>query len=125
MGLWDSMPYVNFHEMNLDWVLLAIENLNERLEKVEDQDNETVKKLREDVDKLQEWVAGFDYENLEKTVREMVAGNLVTGVYFGLTDSGYFAAYVPKAWAEILFKTTGLDFETELQKEYGHIVVLY
>ena len=52
-------------------------------------------------------------------------GELATSVFFGITDSGYWVAYIPESWRDIIFNTTGLDITLELQPEYGHLVLSY
>lgn len=52
-----------------------------------------------------------------------IVGDMAKTVWFGLTDAGYFVAYIPESWDEVTFKTTGLDYTTELQPEYGHLVL--
>lgn len=47
----------------------------------------------------------------------------VHNVWFGLTDSGYFVAYIPDSWSEITFQTTGYDTDVDLQPEYGHLIL--
>lgn len=47
----------------------------------------------------------------------------VHNVWFGLTDSGYFVAYIPDSWSEITFQTTGYDTDIDLQPEYGHLIL--
>lgn len=42
-------------------------------------------------------------------------------VFFGLTDDGYFCAYVPESWSEIQFDT-GAIYGTE---EYGRLILRY
>lgn len=54
-----------------------------------------------------------------------VISAIIKNVWFGLTDSGYFVAYVPESWSDIIFKTTGLDIDLELMPEYGHLVLQY
>lgn len=65
---------------------------------------------------LQKWI--------EKNLLDIV-GELVNMVFFGLTDSGYFVAYIPESWDDIIFNTTGVDINLELQPEYGHLVLSY
>lgn len=36
MGLFNHFPYVNFHELNLDWLLKETKSLQERVQKIED-----------------------------------------------------------------------------------------
>ena len=82
-------------------------------------------KVKADLAVVQEWIDKFDYEPLLKTVEEMVNKYITAGVYFGLTDDGYFKAMIPEAWDKIYFRTTGYDYNTPLQPEYGHLVLEY
>lgn len=52
-----------------------------------------------------------------------IVGDMSKTVWFGLTDSGYFVAYIPDSWDEVTFKTTGYDYTTELQTDFGHLVL--
>ena len=54
-----------------------------------------------------------------------IVGDMIKMVFFGLTDSGYFVAYIPESWKDIIFKTTGLDIDLAIQPEYGHLVLIY
>ena len=54
-----------------------------------------------------------------------IVGDMMKMVFFGLTDSGYFVAYIPESWEDIEFFTTGWDFTTDLMPEYGHLVLGY
>ena len=54
-----------------------------------------------------------------------IIGELATSVFFGLSDTGYWMAYIPESWHDIVFNTTGLDITLELQPEYGHLVLSY
>ena len=36
MGLFEQFPYANFHELNLDWILKKIKELNEKVDSIED-----------------------------------------------------------------------------------------
>ena len=86
---------------------------------------ENIQQLRSELTTVQEWIDSFNYEPLLKTVEEMVQKYLTAGVYFGLTDDGYFCAYIPKSWQNVKFNTTGLDINVPLQPEYGHLVLSY
>lgn len=54
-----------------------------------------------------------------------IVGDMMKMVFFGLTDSGYFVAYIPESWDDIQFFTTGYDFTTDLMPEFGHLVLGY
>lgn len=36
MGLFEQFPYANFHELNLDWILAKIKELDEKVDNIED-----------------------------------------------------------------------------------------
>lgn len=52
-------------------------------------------------------------------------GELATSVFFGLSDTGYWMAYIPESWHDIIFNTTGLDITLAMQPEFGHLVLSY
>ena len=57
-------------------------------------------------------------------IYQLVA-NALKHVFFGLTLSGYFVAYIPESWDDITFETTGYDVELDAMPEYGHLVLSY
>ena len=50
-------------------------------------------------------------------------GDMIKTVWFGLTDDGYFVAYIPESWQDVTFRTTDYDMTTELMPEFGHLVL--
>ena len=93
-----------------------------------DSDKEIVDNLDElkaDMAQVQEWIDSFNYEPLLQTVAKMVQTYITAGVYFGLTDDGYFVAYIPESWSDIHFNTTGYDINLPIQPEFGHLVLSY
>lgn len=80
--------------------------------------------LKADMQTVQEWIDSFSYEPLLETVKEMVQKYLTGGVYFGLTDNGYFVAYIPDTWDDIQFGTSGLD-DFPQGVDYGHLTLSY
>lgn len=55
--------------------------------------------------------------------RDLV-GELVKMVFFGITDDGYFVAYIPEYWDEIIFNTTGYDINLP-DFDFGHLVLSF
>lgn len=125
-------PYSDFHELNADWLISAY------------------KELVAEVDDLDSWKATHEaeYEELKTFMDNINAGNftpsmyeamiswlennaidivgeMVKHVYFGLNDLGYFVVTIPEQWADLVFKTTGFDYNTPLQPEFGHLCILY
>lgn len=98
------------------------------INKLIDTDNdiiENVEALQNEMNTVQSWIDSFDYEPLLELVKSMINDYIKVGVYFGITDSGYFCAYITDAWDNIKFNTTGLDINIPLQPEYGHLVLSY
>lgn len=62
---------------------------------------------------IEQWVTDHFTQIVEKGL------NIV---YFGLTDDGYFCAYVPKEWAKYIEFTTGAIYGTD---EYGRLILKY
>lgn len=55
--------------------------------------------------------------------RDLV-GELVKMVFFGITDAGYFVAYIPEYWDDIIFNTTGYDINLP-DFDFGHLVLSF
>ena len=36
MGLFEHFPYTNFHELNLDWIIQTVKELDEKVNSIED-----------------------------------------------------------------------------------------
>lgn len=125
-------PYINMSDLNLDYLYKKI------------------KGVYDDIDSLKEWreTHEAEYEELKALVERLNNGELtpalansidiwlsnnaaeimskwVKMVFFGLTDSGYFVAYVPANWSDITFRTSGWDVELENVPEYGHLILDY
>lgn len=80
-----------------------------------------VDQLKAELAQVQKWIDDFDTAYIDQVIEKYIA----TMVMFGLTPSGYFTAYIPASWKTINFNTTGLDINTPLEPEYGHLVLSY
>ena len=45
MGLFDQFPYTNFHELNLDWILSQMKNVEGYVKNIEGVIGETTRKM--------------------------------------------------------------------------------
>lgn len=131
IGFINKYPYTDFHELNLDWVM------------------KTVKGLFEAVKTIDGWIENHqtEYEQLKALYDNIIAGNftisikqafanwmnanaldlvgeMVKLVIFNITDDGYFVAYIPESWSDIIFGTTGLDVIIPGYDD-GHLVLSY
>lgn len=98
-------------------------------------DTDEYNKLKAQISKLFELYnqlveQGFDkyYEELQKELESWFTENawqiyklLAKQVFFGLTDDGYFCAYVPESWGEIQFDT-GAVFG---RSDYGRLCLKF
>lgn len=74
--------------------------------------------LKQAINDVQRWIDNFDTDFIKKLVLDYIAES-VKQVYFGLSNTGYFVAYIPKSWEEITFDTIQ---EGDL---YGHLTLKY
>ena len=88
-------------------------------------DHKTIDKLLNDFEKFQE--SGFDdyYKEqvsrwIDENFQNVMDGLLGHMLFFGLSDDGYFTAYIPEMWA-ITFDTE-LDYDSE---NYGCLEIKY
>lgn len=81
---------------------------------------EDLDELKEDLAEVQKWIDEFDTTYIEQLISETIA----TMVFFGLTDTGYFIAFIPDSWDEITFETTGWDVDIT-GIPYGHLCLGY
>lgn len=126
-----EFPYTDPNLYNDDWLLSKMKELLAKMEEMDEwrteyaQAYEDFKKFVEDIESgnfpdsiskaFKEWAA----ENMPELIKSMIQT-----VWFGLTNEGYFVAYIPDSWAEIIFNTTGLDiFPPGI--EYGHLALSF
>ena len=124
-------PYTDFHELNFDVFITQFKAFVEALSKIDswiDTHEAEYKELQEMVEKL--YTGDFPPEFVDSLIKWYedhivdIIGELVKMVFFGITDDGYFVAYIPESWSDITFATTGLDdFPSGI--EYGHLTLSY
>ena len=124
-------PYTDFHELNLDTVLKILNDVTisvKEVKKILDDYVDTADKFLE----LYNAMLNGDFpqpvqDAFNKWMRENaldLVGDLVKMVFFGLTDDGYFVAFIPESWDDITFGTTGLD-DFPAGIPYGHLTLSY
>ena len=127
-----EFPHSRTYDTDLGWIIKNIKSYNDAIQSLNDwiatntpriEDLEAFKTALEAGDLpagvqhgIEVWLASHAAE---------VIAAIIKNVWFGLTDAGYFVAYVPDSWDDITFKTTGLDIILDLMPEYGHLVLQY
>ena len=130
--LFAQYPYQNFSDYNLDWVIRRLKEYLTKVDNLEDWKDETqaiinaINQLVNDINsgnfpnEMKNSIIDFIKSNFYNIVGEMMKM-----VFFGLTDSGYFVAYIPESWEDIKFSTSEYDDSTPLQPEFGHLILSY
>ena len=123
--------YTDFHELNLDWLILATKELLKEVDSLDEWKSEHEKEYEELKALYDGLVAGEFPDGMEEALKqwvidnsESIIGELIKHVFFNLNDEGYFVAYIPDSWSDIIFGTTGLDI-FPVGVDYGHLTLNY
>lgn len=126
-----EFPHTRTYDNDLGWLIRHVKTNEEAIHALEEWKKtaditiDDLRKLLEDLSSgiVPDEIAAAITKWLQINAKDIV-GAIIKNVWFGLTMSGYFVAYIPSSWSDIIFKTTGYDFFTELEEDYGHLVLL-
>lgn len=131
MAFFNEFPHTRFYDADLGYIIKKIGELLECCDAMQEwktQHEAAYNELKELYDDV---MSGNFPDSIVKAfnnwMRENaldIVGELVKMVFFGLTDSGYFIAYIPDSWDDIIFNTTGYDIG-ELGVGFGHLTLSY
>lgn len=124
----NGYPYQNLEDLNLDYLL-----------RVADKAAETLKDLGAYADRVAELESAVQAIRGGNFTPEMIAriidivqrdiigliGEMVKFVFFGLTDDGFFVAYIPEPWDSIIFNTSNYDIFLSDVPEFGRLILSY
>ena len=127
-----SFPHTRSYDSDLGWLIKNVSGYNETIAAL----NEWIATNTPRIDDLEAFDAALESGDLPEGVQQgietwltenaaAIVTALIKNVWFGITDAGYFVAYVPDSWSDIIFKTTGWDIDLTLQPDYGHLVLQY
>lgn len=132
MSIFSKYPYQNFSDYNLDWCIEVCKDMLAKVTDLEgwkDQHEQEYNELKALVDAVYNGDLSPALESSIRTWLQRNAASIISEwvkmVFFGLTDSGYFVAYIPEGWEDIVFKTTGYDIDLALMPDFGHLVLQY
>jgi len=135
-GLFENLPYTNFHELNLDWLLKVIKDLAEKYEDLNilgviadlqaaiNGNTRAIERLQARLTALEN---GEYIENyipalaswINNNLQELVA-RIAKFVVFGLTDDGRFYVDIPESWDQVTFST---GYDESKPEEYLHLIL--
>ena len=117
----ENLPYTNFHELNLDWIIKELGRVGKNQETIDKEFEEIKEQVQENTD----WIENYDPAYIRETVISFLDSILARMIFVRISDEGYITYYIPENWDSITFNTTGLDIILEMQPEYGHLVLSY
>ena len=127
-----EFPHTRSYEGDLGYIIKKLTELVNEYNSILD-DQKRLDELYVEIEKLYNDIINGNFpESLKNALFEWMTLNaaniiarLIKNVYFGLTDAGYFVAYIPDSWQDITFKTSGYDYVTPLAPDFGHLILQY
>ena len=127
-----EFPHTRTYDSDLGWLIRTCKTSSDAIEVLQAwrvSADKTLDEFQKLIDDIERGIFPEEMTNALKTfiVKNFydIIGDMIHMVFFGLTDSGYFVAYIPESWEDISFMTTGWDYNTDLMPEYGHLVLIY
>lgn len=125
-------PYTNMSDTNLDWVITTLKTLERDVatyvgwKEEHEQEYLELKKIIDDFNdgKFTDEFIGTLKSWIVNNVNDLIS-YAIKNVWFGLSDSGYFVAYIPDSWNDIIFNTIGYDVDVEDSANYGRLCLSY
>lgn len=126
-----EFPHTRTYDSDLGWLIKTVKALGEAVDAMEDwktTHEEEYLQLKALYDAVMS--GNFPPEITDAFTRWMqqngldLVGELVKMVFFGITDDGYFVAYIPEYWDDIIFNTTGYDISI-LGYDFGHLTLSF
>ena len=134
MAFFNEFPHTRTYDNDLGWIIKTVKSYNDTIDAL----NQWVEVNTPKIEDLEEFKNALESGNLPEGVangiRDWCRENLIdlmaesiNNVYFGLTESGYFVAYIPESWDDITFNTSDYDITLTDRPDidYGHLVLSY
>lgn len=126
-----EFPHTRTYDQDLGWLIKDYKHLTDLYETLDQWKNDTQPTI-DDFQQLYEQIMSGDLpEAMTEAIHTWLFENagdilpdIVKNVFFGLSDDGYFLAFMPDSWDDITFGTTGYD-DFPAGIEYGHLTLSY
>lgn len=126
-----EFPYTDPNHYNADWLLKKVKSLVDDIQQIKDWQTEHEEAFDGLMELYNQLIAGNFPPELEQAFSNWMSrnaidlvGELVKMVFFGITDDGYFVAYIPEYWDDIIFNTTGYDIAIA-GFDFGHLTLSF
>ena len=126
-----EFPHTRTYDTDLGWLIKHVNSYDEVIETLNAWIAENEPKLNDMEALYQALISGNLPEGVKNGIEEWcrenltdLVGELAKMVFFGINDQGYFVAYIPDAWSDIIFNTTGFDIAVA-GYDYGHLCLSF
>lgn len=127
----NQYPYINQNDLNLDWIIKHFKEFIAELASLNEWKATHEVEYQQLVDFENSLINGDFPPKMIESLKEWTVKNTesiiaaaIKMVFFGITNDGYFVAYIPESWDDITFTTTGYDTPL-MGLDYGHLVLSY
>lgn len=107
----DSLSYYEVLCKVVDYINKLIDSDKEIIDDVDE--------LKDEIKTVEDWINN----HTDTSYMEELIAQYIKMVFFGLTNDGYFVAYIPDSWDDIIFSTSQYDDFTSIEPEYGHLIL--
>lgn len=134
MGFFNEFPHTRTYDNDLGWIIKTIKSYDDTISAL----NKWIETNTPKIEDLEEFKNALESgelpEGVEQGIRDWCSDHLIdlmaesiNNVFFGLTDSGYFTAYIPESWDDITFNTSDYDITLSDRPDidYGHLILSY
>lgn len=140
LPIWNILPLELLPDITDSQILLKllkrVSDLTEKVIQLQESNNQNAEAITElqqecqaiktELDKIRNGDYVYLYLDsiiywINANLQNLVA-NIVKYIFFGLTDDGYFAAYIPDSWDFVTFDT---GFDPNDTQTFGHLILKY
>lgn len=125
-----EFPHTRTYDNDLGWLIKNVKTIGEAVEVLDQWKSSAEGSINDLQQLLDDIEAGNFPAEISSAIKNWIVanfydivGDMANAVWFGLTDNGYFVAYIPDSWDDITFRTTGYDITVDVQPEFGHLVL--
>lgn len=126
-----EFPHTRTYDSDLGWLIKRVNSYGEAIEALNTWIAENEPKLNDFEALYNMMMAGNLPPGVQEGINKWmqihaldIVGQLVKMVFFGITNDGYFVAYIPEGWDDIIFNTTGYDIAVP-DIDFGHLTLSF
>lgn len=127
-----EFPHTRTYDSDLGWLIRQCKSNLDAIRVLQEWKSSATATIDDFQKLLNDIAAGVFPEEIADAIRDFIirnfydiVGEMTKMVFFGITDEGYFVAYIPESWRDIIFNTTDYDIAVPCMTEYGHLVLSY